>query len=385
MMDFQWSEEQMAFKEAVRKFAEKEISPGALERDVTGRFNRDAWSKAGEFGLLGLPIPQTYGGGGCDVLTTMAAMEGLGLGCRDTGFSLAVQAHMVICEVPIWQHGSEDQRSRYLPRLCRGEWIGACGMTEPDAGSDLLNIRTSARRDGDRYVLNGTKIFISNGPIANLVLVFATVDRAKRARGMTAFLVEKGFPGFSVSRELEKMGARSNPTGELVFEECVVPVENRLGEEGDGMSILLDTLEWERALVLTTSVGRMEYQLGKCLRYAKERVQFGRPIGEFQLVQEKLANMKVRLEAARLLAYKAGWMKQNRIPSLMEACIAKLFISEANVQSSLDAIQIHGGYGFMREYEVERNLRDAVGATVAGGTSEIQRLTIARELFRGLE
>jgi len=380
-MDFEWNFEQKTFRESMHKFAEKEISPGIIERDMKGEFNRDAWKKAGEFGVLGLPIPEKYGGGGADIMTMLAGMEGFGLGCRDAGFYLSLAAHIVIGEIPIWKFGSEEQKLRYLPKMCNGEWVGAYGLSEPDAGSDALSLRTTAVKKEDYYILNGTKMFITNGPIANVVVVFATVDRSKGAKGITAFIVERDFPGFSVSREIDKMGQRTSPTGELIFEDCIVPAENRLGEEGKGVSILYESLEWERACLLAGSIGQVEYELDRCIKYANERVQFGRTIGQFQLMQERLANMKWRLEASRLLVYRAGWMKQKGIPARMEAAIAKLAISETRVANALDAVQIHGGYGYMREFEVERILRDSIAATIGAGSTEIQKITIARHLL----
>ena len=380
-MDFEWSFEQKTFKESMRKFAEKEVSPGIIDRDIKGEFNWEAWRKAGEFGILGLPIPEKYGGGGADIMTMLFGMEGFGLGCRDAGFYLSLAAHIVIGEIPIWKFGSEEQKLKYLPKMCSGEWIGAYGLSEPDAGSDALSLRTAAVKKGDHYILNGTKMFITNGPIANIVVVFATVDRSKGAKGITAFIVEKGFPGFSVSREIDKMGQRTSPTGELIFEDCIVPFENCLGEEGQGVSILYESLEWERACLLAGSIGQVEYELNRSIKYANERVQFGRPIGQFQLIQERLANMKWRLEGSRLLVYRAGWMKQKGIPARMEAAIAKLAISETRLDNALDAVQIHGGYGYMREFEVERILRDSVAATIGAGSTEIQKITIARQLL----
>lgn len=380
-MDFEWTFEQKTFNESMRKFAEKEVSPGIIERDRTGEFHREAWKKAGEFGILGLPVPEKYGGGGADVITMMAGFEGFGLGCRDAGFYLALSAHMVIGEIPTWKFGTEKQKLKYLPKMCSGEWIGAYGLSEPDAGSDAVSLRTSAVKKGDHYILNGTKMFITNGPIADVIVVFATVDRSKGPKGITAFIVEKGFPGFSVGRELDKMGQRTSPTGELVFEDCVVPVENCLGGEGQGLPILFESLEWERTCLLTGSIGTCEYELNRCIKYANERVQFGKPIGQFQLIQERLANMKWRLEASRLLVYRAGWMKQKGMPARMEAAIAKLAISETRVANALDAVQIHGGYGYMREFEVERVLRDSIAATIGAGSTEIQKITIARQLL----
>ena len=380
-MDFEWTFEQKTFRESMKKFAEKVVSPGIIERDIKGEFNWEAWKKAGEFGILGLPIPEEYGGSGADIMTMLAGMEGFGLGCRDAGFYLSMAAHIVIGEIPIWKFGTEEQKRKYLPKMCSGEWIGAYALTEPDAGSDALSLRTKAEKRGDYYILNGTKIFITNGPIADIVVVFATVDYTKRAKGITAFIVEKGFQGFSVSRELDKMGQRTSPTGELIFEDCKVPVENRLGKEGQGVDILKESLEWERACLLAGTIGQIEYELNRCVRYANERIQFGKPIGQFQLIQEKLANMKMRLESARLLVYRAAWMKEKGISAPIEAAIAKLAISETRVANALDAVQIHGGYGYMREFEVERVLRDSIAATIGAGTSEIQRINIAKHLL----
>jgi alkylation response protein AidB-like acyl-CoA dehydrogenase len=380
-MDFEWSFEQKTFRESMRKFAEKEVSPGIIERDEKGEFHWEAWRKAGEFGILGLHIPEEYGGSDADVMTMMAGMEGFGLGCRDQGFYTALGTHIVISEIPIWKFGTEQQKRKYLPKMCSGEWIGAYGLSEPDAGSDALSLRASATKKGDTYILNGTKMFITNGPIANVVVVFATVDRSKGPKGITAFIIEKGFPGFSVGRELDKMGQRTGPTGELVFEDCVVPVENRLGEEGGGLSILYESLEWERSCLFAGRIGQIEYELDRCVRYANERVQFGQPIGQFQLIQERLANMKWRLEGSRLLVYRAAWMKHKGIPARIEAAVAKLAITETAKANALDAVQLHGGYGYMREFEVERVLRDCMAATIGAGSTEIQKITIARQLL----
>jgi len=312
-------------------------------------------------------------------------MEGLGRGSEDMGLSLALAAHLVICEIPIWQYGTEEQKKKFLPALCSGERIGAYGLTEPEAGSDAFALRTTAVRDGDAYVLDGQKTFITNGPIADVVLVFATVDRALGPRGITAFIVETDTPGFQVVRELDKMGLRTSPTGELAFEEMRVPVENRLGAEGEGAGMLKGSLEWERACLLGSSIGMMERQLEQCVRYARERKQFGRPILEFQGISHKLADMKVRLEAARNMVYRVAWKKEQGEEAMMDAAIAKLFISEARVQNSLEAIQIHGGNGYMREYGVERQLRDVLAGTIGAGSSEIQRNTIAKLLNREIQ
>ncbi|HXE57643.1 MAG TPA: acyl-CoA dehydrogenase family protein [Gemmatimonadales bacterium] len=379
-MDFSWSADQLALRRAVVDFAREELRDDLVARDADCVFSREHWRRCAEFGLQGLAFPEALGGGGTDMLTAVLALEGLGYGCRDHGLLFGLAAQMLSVQMPLLRFGTPEQQRRYLPRLLSGEWIGAHGMSEPDSGSDAFGLRTTARREAGHYVLDGTKTFVSNGPVADLFLVFATVDRAQGVLGVTAFLVERGFPGFRVGKEIKKMGLRTSPMSELVFEECRVPVENRLGREGRGAQIFNDSMEWERAGILAGAVGAMERQLEACVRYARERQQFGRPIGDFQAVAHRIADMKVRLEAARLLLYRAVWTKQARGEAGPEAAAAKLFLSDAWVRSCLDAVQLHGGYGFTVEYEVERDLRDAVGSTLYSGTSEIQRTLIARAL-----
>jgi len=380
-LDFTLTPEQEAMKESTRKFAEAELSPGAIERDEKGEFNMEGFRKCGEFGLLGLPIPREYGGSGADVITMMAAMEGLGRGCSDGGFVLSLGAHVVICTIPIWQFGTEEQKKKFLPKLCSGEFIGAFGLTEPNAGSDALNVQTSATKDGDHWVLNGTKMFITNGSIADVVLVIATADKEKKAGGLAAFLVEKGTPGFSCSRELDKMGMRSSPTAELVFEDCRVPDANRVGEVGGGAGVAIGTLGWERGTMIASAIGAQERVIERTVRYAKERVQFGKPIARFQAIAHKLADMKANLEVMRLLVYKSAWLKQNGIDDMAFSAVTKLMVSELGRENNLNALQVHGGYGYMREYEVERWVRDSMLGTIGAGTSEIQRMIISRTLL----
>jgi hypothetical protein len=377
-MDFSWTEEQLDFKNAVIRFAQNELNSGLIERDREGVLSRENWQKCADFGILGLAIPEEYGGAGTDIMTTMLVMEGLGYGCRDNGLIFAINAQMWSVQHPILTFGTEAQKRKYLPKLCSGEWIGAHGMSEPDSGSDAYSLRTQAKRVDGGYVLNGTKMFVTNAPIADLALVFATVDSSKGIGGITAFLIERGTAGFSVSRDLEKMGLRTSPMAELILEECFVPAENRLGREGAGSSLFNDSMEWERSSILGSHVGAMERQLKTCIRYARERRQFGKPIGKFQSVANRIADMKVRLETARLLLYKVAWQKKMGKPAVMEAALAKLYLSECFVQSSLDAVRTLGGYGYMTEFEVERDLRDAIGGTLYSGTSDIQRMIIAR-------
>jgi hypothetical protein len=310
----------------------------------------------------------------------MLAMEGLGYGCRDNGLIFAINAQMWSVQHPILSFGTQEQKEKYLPGLCSGDLIGGQGMTEPDSGSDAYSLRTRAERSNSGYVLNGTKMMVTNAPVADLVVVYATVDPDQGASGITAFLVEKGTPGFTISRDIEKMGLRTSPMGELIFQDCYIPEENRLGAEGAGASIFNSSMEWERSSILASHVGAMEHQLETCVRYARERKQFQQPIGKFQSVANRIAEMKVRLETARLILYKVAWLKKMGKPTNMEAAIAKLYLSECFVASSLDAIRIHGGYGYMTEFEVERNLRDSIGGTLYSGTSDIQRVIIARWL-----
>lgn len=379
-MDFSWTEEQVAFKNAVIKFAQKELNTGVVERDQKGEFSLENWRKCAQFGIQGLPIPEEYGGSGADVMTTLLAMEGLGYGCRDNGLIFAINAQMWAVELPILVFGTAEQKQKYLPGLCRGEIIGAHGMTEPDSGSDAYSLRTRADKVDGGWVLNGTKMFVTNAPIADVAVVFATVDPSKGRSGITGFIVEKGMPGFSISRHIDKMGLRTSPMAEIILQNCFIPDDHRLGPIGAGTSIFTNSMGWERSSILGSQVGAMEHQLEICVRYARERRQFGQPIGRFQSVSNRLADMKVRLETARLLLYKVAWVKQQGKSAVMEAALAKLYLSECFVQSSLDAIRIHGGYGYMTEFEVERDLRDAIGGTIYSGTSDIQRTIISRLL-----
>lgn len=379
-MDFAWNEEQQAFYKAVVEFAQKELNGDVIERDYKEIFPRELWRKCADFGILGLPFPERYGGAEADVMTTMLTMEGLGYGSRDNGLIFAMNAQMWSVQMPIFTHGSEEQKERYLPGLCSDAIIGAHGMSEPGSGSDAYNLRTRAERCDGGYLLNGTKTFVTNAPVADLALVFATVDPAKGMWGITAFLVERGAPGFTISKPMPKMGLRTALMGELVFQDCFVPAENRLGPEGIGARIFNSSMEWERSCILASHVGAMQRQLEAAIQYARERSQFGQPIGKFQSVANRIVDMKVRLETARLLLYKVAWLKQTGQPAVMEAALAKLYLSECFVQSGLDAIRTHGGYGYMTEFEVERDLRDAIGGTLYSGTSDIQRTIIARLL-----
>jgi alkylation response protein AidB-like acyl-CoA dehydrogenase len=379
-VDFGWSEDQVRLREGVLRFAREELDRDFVTRDRVGTFSRDLWRKCAAFGIQGLPIPEEYGGSDQDAVSTALAMEALGYGCRDQGLLFSLHAQMWSVEMPILKFGTEDQKRRYLPRLCDGSWVGALGMSEPESGSDAFGLNARADRRDDGYFLNGSKTFVTNAPEADLVLAFATVDRSKGMWGVTAFLIERGTTGLSVGRNIEKMGLTTSPMAELFLVDCAVPSENMLGREGQGAAIFNHSMGWERSCILGSTVGAMERQLDSCLGYVKTRHQFGKPLGSFQLVAGKIAEMKVRLETARLLLYRAAWALSRGDNNALEGAIAKMYISEASVQSALDAIQLHGGYGYMKEFDRERELRDAIAGTLHSGTSEILRLIIARNL-----
>jgi alkylation response protein AidB-like acyl-CoA dehydrogenase len=366
-------------KEKVVKFAERELNEDLRLRDREGCFPRQEWQKCADFGIQGLGTPPQYGGRlAVDFLTAILAMEGLGYGCQDNGLTFALNAQMWTVQLPILHFGDEEQKERFLPALCSGRAIGAHAITEPEAGSDVFSMTTHARKLADGgYLLSGSKKFVSLAPVADLMLVFATLDPAMGRWGITAFVVETGTPGFHISPVREKMGLRTVPMGDLLFEGCYIPSQNRIGPEGAGASISFNSLEWERCSILASHLGAMERQLEESLRYAQERRQFGQAIGKFQSVSNRIADMKLRLETARLLLYRVAWLKMKGQQAMMEAALLKLYLSESFLASSLDAVRIHGGNGYLAEYGVERNLRDAVGGVLYAGTSDIQRNIIA--------
>ncbi len=379
-MDFSLSAEQEELKAAAAAFARQELDKDLAEREASGEFSRSAWRACAKFGVQGLPVPVELGGGGADILTTVLVMEALGYGCHDNGLIFSLNAQMWSLQLPLVKFGTPEQQQAYLPGLISGDIIGVHAMTEPDSGSDAYSMRTRVERDGDHYVLNGTKLYITNAPVSDVVLVFATHPGRSKMAGISAFLVEKGTPGFAVTRGLDKMGLRTSPMGEVVLDDCRVPAGSRLGAEGAGMAIFNSSMTWERSCILASALGAMRRQLEECVEYARVRKQFGQSIGKFQAVSNKVADMYLRLEAARLLVYQAAWLGQQGKPVLAEAAAAKLFTSEAWVASSLDAIQVHGAYGYMKESGIERDLRDAVASTIYSGTSEIQRVILARML-----
>ena len=376
-MDFAFTEEQLAYKESVVKFARTELNTDLTALDKNGEFNWAAFRKCGEFGIQGLSVPGAYGGSDADPLTVVLAMEALGYACKDNGLLFSINAQMWSVQAPLVEFGTEEQKQKYLPAFCRGETVAAHAMSEPESGSDAFSLRTTAVKIDGRYVLNGTKMFITNAAIADSILVFATLDREQGINAVSAFMVDKGTPGLTVSRKLDKMGLRTSPMGEVVFEDCEIPESNRVGKEGAGVAIFNCGMEWERGGILASYLGTMERQIETCVKYARERKQFGKPIGRFQAIAHRIADMKVRLETARWLVYRVAWLKQNAKKAVMDAAIAKLYLSECFVKSCLDAVQIHGGYGYMTEFGLERDLRDSISGTLYSGTSEIQRNIIA--------
>lgn len=379
-MVFELTEEQQNLQRAAIEFARAQLGGDQIARDRKEEFNRDGWRACADFGLLGMPVPADYGGLGNTITELIAVMEGLGYGTRDQGLLFSVNAHLWTTSIPILAYGTEEQKRTCLPRLSNGEWIGANAASEPGAGSDIFSMRMRAEKRGDCYVLNGTKMFVSNAPEADLFAAYATIDPSLGAMGVTAFLVERDRPGISISRKMEKMGLRTSPMGEVVFENCEIPVSNRLGREGRGVEVFECSMEWERGCILANCLGVMRRQLEQCIAHARSRKQFGKPIGKNQSVANRIVDMKVRLDTCRPLVYRIGWLKEQKRPAMLEASVAKLYVSECYVKSCLDAVQIYGGYGYMTEQEVERDLRDSVGSTLYSGTSEIQRNIIAKYL-----
>lgn len=379
-MDFEWTEEYQMIRRMVRDFAEKEIVPRAEEIDETDQFPADIFRRMGELGILGLPFPEKYGGSGGDYISLVIALEEIG---RASGsLALILDAHTSLCSEPIYLFGTEEQKQKYLVPLAQGKAIGAFGLTEPQAGSDAGATRTRAVRDGDEWVLNGQKIFITNGSVADIFVVTAKTDPEAGTRGISAFLLEKGTPGFHVGRDEKKMGMKGSVTSELFFEDCRIPLGNLLGKENEGFKQFLQTLDAGRVAIAALAVGIAQGAFDRALAYAKERRQFGQPIANFQAVQWMLAESATDLEAARLLIYRAAWLRQQGRRFTQEAAMAKLFATEASERICRKALQIHGGYGYVREYGVERMYRDQRLCSIGEGTNEIQRMVIARNLLR---
>jgi isovaleryl-CoA dehydrogenase len=384
-MDFNFSDQHVMLRETVRNFAAKEIWPIAEEIDAEDHWPEGMWEKLANLGVMGITVDEEYGGAGADLLSAVIVLEELSK--ASPAVALSWGAHANLCCNNLNHNANAAQKKTYLPPLCAGKHIGALGLTEPNAGSDAVNIQTVAVRKGDHYVVNGTKMFITNGSIANTIVLYTKTDREKGARGITAFILDTSFPGFSVSKKLKKYGHRGSPTAELILEDCLIPAENVLGEENRGINVLMSGLDVERAFYAGESIGIAEACFELSVKYARERVQFGKPIGAFQLVQAKLADMYTQIEAGKMLCYKAAILaeqarkggKGTEIHKLSAASI--LFNAEMASRVADQAVQIHGGYGYMLEYPVQRFLRDAKLIEIGAGTSEIRRLIIAREIL----
>ncbi|MEO0769438.1 MAG: acyl-CoA dehydrogenase family protein [Cyanobacteria bacterium J06649_4] len=379
-MDFAWSEEQIAFKQRAIAFAQTQLNDDVVTRDHHGKFSHKNWEKCADFGIQGLCMPKEYGGLSLDLMTTVLALEGLGYGCEDSGLTLAINSQLWTVQMLILQFGSDAQKEKYLRPMCKGKWVGVHALSEPEAGSDVYSLKTKAEPCEGGWRLSGRKKFVTGAPLCDVALVFATVDPSLGKWGLNAYLVERSSEGFSVGPTKEKMGLRTVPFSEIILDDCFVPEENRLGPEGAGFSVSHSSLEYDRCFTLASQLGAMERQLEKTIDYAKSREQSGQPIGKFQSVANRVADMKVRLETARLLLYKVAWLKEKGESAMLESSMLKLFLSEAAVASGLDAVRIHGGNGYLNEYGIERELRDAVGGVIYAGTSDIQRNIIARSL-----
>ncbi|EEM86858.1 acyl-CoA dehydrogenase [Bacillus thuringiensis serovar vazensis] len=379
-MHFKLSEEHEMIRKMVRDFAKNEVAPTAAERDEEERFDRELFDQMAELGLTGIPWPEEYGGIGSDYLTYVIAIEELSRVCASTGVTLS--AHTSLAGWPIFKFGTEEQKQTFLRPMAEGKKIGAYGLTEPGSGSDAGGMKTIAKRDGDHYVLNGSKIFITNGGIADIYVVFALTDPESKQRGTSAFIVESDAPGFSVGKKESKLGIRSSPTTEIMFEDCRIPVENLLGEEGQGFKIAMQTLDGGRNGIAAQAVGIAQGALDASVEYARERHQFGKPIAAQQGIGFKLADMATDVEAARLLTYQAAWLESEGLPYGKESAMSKVFAGDAAMKVTTEAVQVFGGYGYTKDYPVERYMRDAKITQIYEGTQEIQRLVISRMLTK---
>jgi len=385
-MDFNLTEEQRMLRDSVANFAAKEIKPIAEEIDREDKWPDGLWQKLAELGIMGITIDPEYGGAGADILSASLACEELAR--VSAAVALSWGAHANLCCNNLNSHANEVQKRKYLPPLCSGRHIGALGLTEPNAGSDAVGIQTSAKREGDFYVVNGSKMFITNGPVANTVVLYAKTEKSAGPKGITAFILDTKFPGFSVSRKLNKVGNRGSATGELVLDNCRIPAENIIGQENKGIAVMMGGLDVERAFFGTYALGIAEAAFEESVKYAKERVQFGKPIAAFQLIQQKIADMYAQIEAARLMCYKAAILADNvkrggkGTEVHLISASAILLCAEISVKVCEEAVQIHGGYGYCLEYPVQRFWRDAKLGTIGAGTSEMRRLIIAREILK---
>ena len=381
-MEFNVPKTHELFRQMIREFVEKEVKPIAAEVDENERFPMETVEKMAKIGIMGIPIPKQYGGAGGDNLMYAMAVEELSKACGTTG--VIVSAHTSLGTWPILKFGNEKQKQKYLPKMASGEWIGAFGLTEPNAGTDAAGQQTMAVQDPEtgEWILNGAKIFITNAGYAHVYVVFAMTDKSKGLKGISAFIVESGTPGFSIGKKEMKLGIRGSATCELIFENCIIPKEKLLGDKGKGFKIAMMTLDGGRIGIASQALGIAAGALDEAINYAKERKQFGRSLAQFQNTQFQIANLDVKVEAARLLVYKAAWRESNNLPYSLDAARAKLFAAETAMEVTTKAVQIFGGYGYTREYPVERMMRDAKITEIYEGTSEVQRMVIAANIIK---
>jgi len=377
-MDFNWTDAQQALRRRIIDFANAELDEGALQRDASETFSHALWRKCGEAGLLGLNAPAAFGGEGEGALSTVIALEALGYACHDNGLTFGISALLTSVLPTLIDFASDAQKARVLPALVRGDSIACYAMTEEATGSDAYALRTTATQKGDSYMLNGEKWFITFAPVADVGLIYATTNPKAGKWGLSLFLVDMKTPGLEVSPVQSKMGLRTVPMGKLILHDCAVPANCLIGKAGAGASLFNHSQEWERACILAGQIGMMERQLEACVAFARDRQAFGQSIGKFQAISNRIAEMKLRLETARLLTYRAAWLKDQGKPAMLDAALANLHLGESFLQNSLEAVRIHGARGYLTEFEVERDLRDAMGGPIYGGTSDIQRNIIAR-------
>ncbi len=377
MIDLTYTEQQQNLRKEIIMFAQEQLQLNLSERDHLSKFLRENWVACAKQGILGLYVPEKYGGRNYDAVTTVCVMEGLGYGCADNGLTLALNGQMWAVQEPIVKFGSEEQKQKYLPGMIRGELFGAHAMTEAQSGSDAFSLDTRAAKVEGGYILNGRKIYIGLAPVSDIILTFATIDPTLGRWGVTAFIVEANAKGIVLESAKSKMGLRTSPMGDVVFKDCFVPDSSLLGKPGAGASIFANSMEYERSFIFSSHVGSMARQLEQTIQFANERKQFGQAIAKFQTVSNRIVDMKIKLETARLFLYRvARLIDQNKSPA-MEAAMTKLVVSELFLENSLDAIRIHGGKGYLSEYGIERDLRDAIGGVIYSGTSDIQRRVIA--------
>ena len=379
-MVFNLTKEQQMIQTVIRDFAKREVEPIAAEVDALERFPRETFEKMADAQMLGLPFPVEYGGAGGDTISYAICIEELSRHCGTTG--VMYSAHISLGSNPIYMFGTEEQKQKYLVPLAKGETVGAFGLTEPNAGTDSAAQQTTAVKDGDKYILNGSKVFITNGGEAGIYIIFAMTDKSKGNRGISAFIVESDAPGFSIGKKEEKLGIRGSSTTELIFEDCIIPAENLLGDENGGFKIAMKTLDGGRIGIAAQALGIAQGALDQSIAYMKERIQFGKPISAFQGLQWMVAEMDTEVEAARLLLYRAAWNKDMGLPYAKEAAMAKLYASEVAMRVTTKAVQLHGGYGYTRDYPVERMMRDAKITEIYEGTSEVQKMVISAALLK---